>query len=110
MEELFSSNPVKVKKTSFVSSPRNLFLRDVLLAWNNLTSKTVIYNYGNEVVWNNSNIRVENKTIIFKNWQQSGIKYVKDMFDNDRQSFYTFAALKKSLIYHRSIILNIYVS
>ena len=71
------------------------FLRDVLLAWNNLTSKTVIYNYGNEVIWNNSNIRVDDKTIFFKNWQQSGIKYVKDMFDNDRQSFYTFAALKE---------------
>ena len=65
------------------------------MAWNNLTSKTVIYNYGNEVIWNNSNIRVDDKTIIFKNWQQSGIKYVKDMFDNDRQSFYTFAALKE---------------
>ena len=67
------------------------FLRDVLLAWNNLTSKAVIYNYG----WNNSNIRVENKTVIFENWQQSGIKYFKDMFDNDRQSFYTLAALKE---------------
>ena len=54
-----------------------------------------IYNYGNEIIWNNSNIRVENKTIIFKNWRQSGIKYVKDMFDNDRQNFYTFAALKE---------------
>ena len=30
-----------------------------------------------------------------KKWQQSGIKYVKDVFDNDRQSFYTFAALKE---------------
>ena len=60
-----------------------------------MTSKTVIYNYGNEVIWNNSNIRVDNKTIIFKNWQQSGIKYVKDTFDNDRQRFYTFAALKE---------------
>ena len=60
-----------------------------------MTSKTVIYNYGNEIIWNNSNIRVENKTIIFKNWRQSSIKYVKDMFDNDRQNFYTFAALKE---------------
>ena len=59
-----------------------------------MTSKTVIYNYGNEIIWHSSNIRVENKTIIFKNWQQSVIKYVKYMFDNDRQSFYTFAVLK----------------
>ena len=71
------------------------FLRDVLLAWNSLTNKTVIYNYGNEIIWNTSNIRVEDKTIMFKNWQQSGIHFVKDLFDNDGQSFYTFASLKE---------------
>ena len=65
------------------------------MAWNTLTSKTVIHNYGNEIIWNNSNIRVEDKSFIFKTWQNSGIKYVKDMFDNDRQRFYTFATLKE---------------
>lgn len=74
---------------------RRPFLRDVLLAWNRLTNKTVIYNYGNEILWNNSNIRVEDKTVMFNNWQLSGIKYVKDLFNNDRQSFYTFVALKE---------------
>ena len=56
------------KEDSIRHFSKKPFIRDVFLAWNNLTSKTVIYNYGNEVIWNNSNIRVENKTIIFKNW------------------------------------------
>ena len=69
-----------------LSLPYNYFtffqniLRDVLLAWNSLTNKTVIYKY--EILLNNSNIRVEDKTIIFKNWQQSGITYDKDLFHN----------------------------
>ena len=60
-----------------------------------------ILNYGNEIIWNNSNIRVEDITIMFKNWQQSGIKYVKDLFDTDGQSLIHLQPLKNSLTYHR---------
>ena len=70
----------------------------ILLAWNSLTDKTVIYSYGNEILWNDSNIRVGDKTVMFKNWQQSGIKYLTDIFDYDRQNFYTFAAMKEKYI------------
>ena len=53
---LFECNFSKVDiKTHFSKKP---FLKDVLLAWNSLTDKTVIYSYGNEILWNNSNIRV----------------------------------------------------
>ena len=85
----FSSSDIN---THFSKTP---FLNDIRLAWNSLTDKTVIYNYGNEILWNNSNIRVGDKTVLFKNWQQSGIKYLKDIFDHDRQNSYTFAAMKE---------------
>ena len=39
------------------------FLRDLLLAWSKLVNKTVISNYHNEIIWNNSNIRVGENTI-----------------------------------------------
>ena len=74
---------------------KSSFLRDVLLAWNTLSNKAVIYHCGNEILWNNSNIRVEDKPAIFKSWLNVGIKYVKDMFDKGTQSFYTFPALKE---------------
>ena len=71
------------------------FLRDILLAWNQLKNKNVIYNYGNEILWNNSNIRVGDNTVLFKKWHQSGIKYVKDIYDHEQQNFYTFGILRE---------------
>ena len=63
-----------------------------MLAWNSLTDKTVIHNYGNRILWNTSN----RKMITFKYWQQCGIQYLKNIFDHDRQFFYTFVALKEN--------------
>ena len=39
------------------------FLRDILLAWLKLNHKPIIYNHFNEILWNNSNIRVDKKTV-----------------------------------------------
>ena len=47
---------------------KKTFLRDLLLAWSKLTNKTVISNYHNEIIWNNSNIRVGENTIFYKEW------------------------------------------
>ena len=55
------------------------FLRDVVLAWNTLTNKAVIFHYGNEILWNNS----DDKQAIFKTCLNAGVKYVEDMFDKD---------------------------
>ena len=71
------------------------FLRDILLAWNQLKNKNVIYNYGNEILCNNSNIRVGDNTVLFEKWHQSGIKYVKDIYDHEQQNFYTFGILRE---------------
>lgn len=35
------------------------FLKDIRMAWSNLNTKRVIYNYGNDVIWDNSYIRVD---------------------------------------------------
>ena len=70
---LFESSMSKEDIVYLFKKKTTNILRDVRLAWNSLTNKTVIYNYGNEIIWNNSNIRV----------------------DNDGHSFYTFASLKE---------------
>ena len=64
---LFESSMSKEDSLSFFFSPKNPLLRDVLLAWDSLANKTVIHNYDNEIIWNNSNMRVKDKTIMFKN-------------------------------------------
>ena len=49
------------------------FLRDILMSWSKLNFNSVIYNHYNEILWNNSNIRIDEKTVFYKNWFQSGI-------------------------------------
>lgn len=71
------------------------FLRDILLAWEKLKDQNVTYNYGNEILWNNSKIRVDDNTVLFKNWHQSGIKYVKDIYNHEQQKLYTFGELRE---------------
>ena len=63
-----------------------------------LNFNSVIYNHYNEILWNNSNIRIDEKTVFYKNWFQPGIKYVKDIFDHEQQAYYTFRKLQDN--YH----------
>ena len=37
----------------------------------------------------------KDKSFIFKTWKNICTEYMKNMFDNDWQSFYTFATLKE---------------
>ena len=37
---------------------------------------------GNEILWNNSNIMVNNRTLHFKSWERVGILKVKHLIDN----------------------------
>ena len=61
---------------------------DLLLAWSNLANKTVISNYHNEIIWNNSNIRLGKNTIYYKEWFQLGIRHIKDIYDQQNQRYY----------------------
>ena len=89
---LFKSNFSEVDITKhFNNKP---FLRDILMPWSKLNFNSVIYNHYIEILWNNSNIRIEEKTVFYKNWFQSGIKYVKDIFDHEQQANYTFRKLQ----------------
>ena len=71
------------------------FLRDLLLAWSKFANKTVIPNYHNEIIWNNSNIRVGENTIFYKEWFQLGIKHIKDIYDQQNQTYYSFYKLQE---------------
>lgn len=70
------------------------FLRDILLSWRKINTNPVISNYCNEILWNNSEVRIGENTVFFKNWFQSGVKHLKDIFDQDSNTFYSFRKLK----------------
>ena len=49
---------------------------------------------GNELIWNNSLLKIDNKTVYYKNWMEKGIKYIKHIFDYRTKEFYTFTDMK----------------
>ena len=75
----------------FKSKP---FLKDILIAWSNLNFKPIIYSHFNEILWNNSNIRVDDKTVFYKRWSELGIKYVKDIYDRKAKVYYSFRTIQ----------------
>lgn len=66
----------------------NAFWKDVLYFWSCHIKTidnhpTINNNILNLPVWNNSNIKVANKTIFYKSWYKSGVKVVQDFLDED---------------------------
>ena len=52
---------------------QNIFLKDVLLAWCRCKANVVISSYRHGILWNNSNIKAGDITIMFENWFHNGI-------------------------------------
>ena len=72
----------------------NTFLRDVLLGWskiNNVESTDVI---AKEIIWNNSQIKCDNKLIFYQQWFEKGIKFIEHIYDFRSRNFYTIEQLK----------------
>ena len=84
----FSENDIK----TFVQN--NPFLNDIFTAWCKYNSKNAILCYRNEIIWNNSLITSDNKTITYTNWLNNGIKFIKDLYDDEGKKFYSFGRLK----------------
>ena len=57
--------------------------------------QTVVSNYHNEIIWNNSNIHIGENTIFFKEWFELGIKHIKDIYDQQNQRYYSFYKLQE---------------
>ena len=70
----------------------------MLTSWANCNSNPTILSYGNEILWNNSNIRTGGCTIIYKIWYQKGIKYFKDIYDDITKTIHLYDRLKD--LYH----------
>ena len=60
------------------------FYVDLLCTWSILRYDYMprVTDMGNEILWNNSNIMVNNRTLHFKSWERVGILKVKHLIDN----------------------------
>ena len=60
---------------------KNTFLRQVVQAWCEVTFATCEINFGNEYIWNNSNVKVDGKTLLYSNLYDKGVMKIIDLFD-----------------------------
>ena len=70
------------------------FLSDILQSWCTLNFNENIDNIKKEIIWNNTHIKNNNKTILYKSWLDKGIKYIMHLFDSRSKVFYTFQHIK----------------
>ena len=46
-----------------------------------------------EIIWNNSQIKILDKTLFKKEWFTKGIKYIKHIYNYEQNNFYPFLSL-----------------
>lgn len=63
----------------------NPFIRDVCSAWSTYTHYKPESNFGDEIIWNNSYIKINKKIILYKAMKQKGIMFVKDLFNTSNR-------------------------
>lgn len=81
-----------------VKELKNVFISEVINAWCSITyddNPTTPYDH---IIWNNSLIRIENKSIYKRSWHDKGIQHISDLLDDDF-NYLSFEAFKTNTIY-----------
>ena len=86
---IFECN-INIKDLNKSFKINSMFLLHILKAWCSLNYDENINNIKNEIIWNNSYIKNNNKTFLNKTLFDKGIKYIDNIFDSRLQLFYTF--------------------
>ena len=73
---------------------KNTFFKDVLYSWCLLNFDKNPINIGTQLLWNNSFIKHQSKRIVFHEWINKKILYIKDIFDFDNNQVKRFAQLQ----------------
>lgn len=77
-----------------VNSIRNSFIRQIVYAWCDISFSTPTENFGNQVIWNNSHIRIDNKIVMNHILMDRNVIYVSDLFDEHNKPL-TFVRFKQ---------------
>jgi len=72
---------------------KNDFIAEVIKAWCTVVYEETPCYFGDHIIWNNSAIRIDNKTVYKKIWYEKGIKYISDLLENDNK-YYSFVNFK----------------
>jgi hypothetical protein len=67
------------------------FLKDVITSWYSIIHKDESeLNTRKHSIWNNSDIKIQGKTLYWKKWNEKGIVYVDQIYDFRNRKFYSF--------------------
>ena len=61
----------------------NDFINDVCKAWSYYAFKNPRNDFKNQIIWNNSFIKVDKRIVFFKKMYENGIVFVKDLYDEE---------------------------
>ena len=69
----------------------NGFYSDLLLWWEEFRNTFSDINYAQRIIWNNKDIRIDNRSVFYKLYYESGIVYVRDLiFESDNKQSHDF--------------------
>ena len=79
-------------------SKENVFLKEMLTAWQNIKNQ---YNNSQKniplchhVIWNNKDIKINNKSIFLVNWYNKGVKTIGHFYNYQINTYYTFSEMQ----------------
>ena len=88
-----------------MSQQLNPFLREILKTWCNMNSNSQVENIdevAEQILWWNSNIKINKQVVFYKNYINEGVRKVKDVV-NDDGTFLTYAEFKER---HPGVVTN----
>ena len=103
-ELIFESN-INIKDINRIEV-KSSFLSEILKACSDMNFKKEIKNVNKQLLWNNLNIKSENKTIFFNDMLEAEIKTIENIFDKRYKVFYTFQEIKDKFVLNNSNFLK----
>lgn len=76
-------------KGTDIAHIRNTFIKQICTAWGVANFTIPTSNFGDQIIWNNSLIRIDNTTIYDRRFHLAGVTYVKDLL-NEEGSFFNY--------------------
>ena len=89
---IFESN-LHVQDCSQIAK-NNMFLRDILAGWCKINTSETTRVIQKEIIWNNSQIKCNNKVLFYVDWFEKGIKFIEHIYDFRFRKFHTIEQLQ----------------
>ena len=85
-----------------------MFLRDVLAGRCTINNSESTHVITKEIIWNNSQIKCNNKIPFYHGWYKKGIKLIEHIYDFRIQTFYTIEQIQNLYNIHQKDFLKYY--